>query len=108
MSCEEWPRTLGLFSLEKERLRGDLIALYSFLRRGSGDGSADLFLLRSSDRMCGNASKPHRWSFRLDMRKHLFTERVVKHWNSFATEVVDRPSLSLFKRHLENALNNLL
>jgi len=50
MSCKEWLRTLGLSNLEKRKLRSDLIALYSFLRRRSGEGAADLFSMGSSDR----------------------------------------------------------
>jgi len=79
VSYEEWLRTLGLSSSEKRRLRGDLIAPHSFLRRESGEGSADLFSLVSSDRTHGNSSNLHQGRLRLDIRKHLFTERVVKH-----------------------------
>ncbi|KFV99142.1 hypothetical protein N327_07383, partial [Fulmarus glacialis] len=46
--------------------------------------------------------------FRMDVRKHFFTERAVKHRNRLPREVDDAPSLAVFKKHLDNALNNML
>ncbi|KFW67109.1 hypothetical protein AS28_05691, partial [Pygoscelis adeliae] len=55
-----------------------------------------------------NGSKLCQGRFRLDIRRQFFTERVVKHWNRLPREAVDAPSLSVFKRRLGNALNNML
>ncbi|KAK4827506.1 hypothetical protein QYF61_018806 [Mycteria americana] len=111
MSYVEQLRSLGLSSLEKRTLRGDFIALYSFLRRGSGEGGADLFSLVSRDRTCGNGSKLCQGRFRLDIRKHFFTKRVVKDWNRLPREVIDAPSLcnaSKGAKELARATSRLL
>ncbi|KFP90988.1 hypothetical protein N311_08662, partial [Apaloderma vittatum] len=44
----------------------------------------------------------------LDIRKKIFSVRVMRHWNRFPREAVDVPTLKVFKAKLDRALSNLV
>jgi len=108
LSYDDRLRELGLFNLEKRRLRGDLIAAFQYLKGAYRKDGDNLLSRDSSDRTRGNGFKLKQGRLRLDIRKIFFTMRVVKHRNGFLREVVEAPCLETFKTWLDRALSNLI
>jgi len=56
----------------------------------------------------GNGLKLHQGMLRLDIKKKFVTEGVVKYWNRLPRVVVESPSLEVFKKRLDMALQYMV
>jgi len=105
---EERLRGLGLFSLEKRKLHGDLRGAFQYWKGAYKKAGEGLLTRACSDRTRGNSFKLKEGRFRLDMRKKFFIMWVARPWHRLPTEAVDVPSLEAFKTRLDGTLSNLV
>ncbi|KFP97646.1 hypothetical protein N330_01341, partial [Leptosomus discolor] len=108
LPCENRLSELELFSLEKRRLWGDLIAAFQYLKGACRKGGEGLLIRKCGDRTRCNGFKLKDRRFILDIRKKFFTLRMVRHWHWLPREAVAAPSLAVFKARLDGALSNLV
>ena len=107
-SYEEKLKTLNLFSLEKRRVRGDMIAVFRIIKGFDKVDSAKFFRFR-------NHTWPSRYhsqqiikqKFKTDIRKNFFSQRIINFWNKLPTFVVDSSSINLFKINLDRYFNEI-
>ena len=103
LSFEERLRDLAMFSLEKRRLQGNIIAAFQYLNGASKNGGDKVQSVAIGQEVTVKSK-----GFRQYIRNKFFTVRVVKHWNRLPREIIDAPSLEVFKVGLEGALRNLI
>jgi len=107
--CPHSPESqLGLFSLEKRRFQGDLIAAFRYLKGNYRKEGERLLSRIYGDRTRGSSFKLKQGRFRLYIRKKSFTLRLVRHWNWLCREALGALSLETFKACLGQAKGCLL
>ena len=100
-------RELGLFSLEKRKLQGDLITAFQYLKGSYIKEGDRLFNRVCADRTRRNSLRLKEGRFSLEVRKTSFTGRVVRHWNRLPRDVEDVLFLETFKARLDQAPSTL-
>jgi len=95
--------------LKKRRLWAELFVTFQYVKGliGKTDGER-IFTSVCSDRTRSNSFKVKETRSRLDIRKKLFTLRVVRHWNRLSRLGVDASLLEVFKVRLGEALTDLM
>ncbi|KAJ7416038.1 hypothetical protein WISP_74589 [Willisornis vidua] len=103
---------LGLFSLEKRRLRGELINVYKYLKSGCQEDDARLFLVVCNDRTRSTGHKLKHKKFHLNRRKNFFRELLYIEGDRALEQagqgVFESLSLETFKSHFDMFLCHLL
>ncbi|GAB0187282.1 hypothetical protein GRJ2_001193500 [Grus japonensis] len=105
---EERLRELSLFSLEKRRLRGDLITMFQYLKSGYKEDGDSLLTRRHMEKTRGNGYKLLLGRFQLDTRRKFFTMRIISHWNNLPREATDSPAVDTLKIWLDRVLGHLV
>lgn len=104
---EERLRILNLFSLQKRRMRGDLIEVFKYLKGINKAQYASLLRPSSVSRTRGHKWKLVKGKFSTNIRKYFFSQRVISVWNRLPDHVVEAESLQVFKNRLDSVLDTI-
>jgi len=83
---------LGLFRLEKRKLREELINVYKLLKGGCQENGARPLSVVPSNRTRGDSHKLKHRKFCLNLRKNFLTMKVTEDWNRLPKEIVESPA----------------
>jgi len=108
-SYEERLKLLGITSLEKRRVRGDLIQVFRIVK-GFDSLNIEDFLSRTMAVVMHWAATSGSWKWRdarLQLRKYFFSQSVISSWNKLPEHVVDASSVNSFKERLNVRLEDV-
>ena len=100
LSHEERLKETGLYTLERRRLRGDMIEMFKIMKGRDKISTDELFNRVDSDRTRGHSLRVKKRRVKTVARQWTFTERVVNAWNCLSGKVVAAEKVDKFKLEL--------
>jgi len=95
-------KKLGIYSLERRRLRGDLTETFKIMTRTEHVNCSKFFELADvTSGQRGHSLKLFKPRCRTTVRQNFFSLRIVTEWNKLLQDVVDAPSVNAFKNRLD-------
>ena len=92
-------------TLEKRRHRSDLIETFKIIN-GCDNLQSDLFFTYDEGQRRGHSKKLYKKRSRLNLRKYVFSNRVIDHWNALSDECVTSNTINQFKNCLNRELQS--
>lgn len=96
-----------LFSLDQRRLRGNVLAVFSYLKEVK-EKTSRLHLEETSERTRNNGHRLQQDKCSLELRKKILSERMFQHWNRVYRDLVKSPSLDILKTQLDRVVDNMI
>ena len=98
-------KLLNLHSLERRRVRGDLIEVFKWFRGYNKGDVSETLIVSNQERTRSNGFKLDKWRFNTEIGRNWFTNRVVDEWNRLSSQVVSANSIDSFKRRLDKFMD---
>ena len=93
---------VNLISLERRRLRADLIQVFKIMNGLEAIPKEKLFeLLPASRNTRGHQQRIFKQRVRLDSRKYFFSQRIIDEWNNLPIEAITATTINQFKRAID-------
>ena len=107
LSYERRLEKLNLYSLEKRRIRGQLIETFKMLKGIENIDYNKLFTL-SNNQTRSNGLKLNLKRFNTTQCGNFYTYKISSYWNRLPADVVNSTNVNQFKLKLDKVINNLL
>ena len=103
---EDRLKKLNLHSLERRRVRGDMIEVYKWFNGINKGDISKVLKLNNQDRTRSNGYKLDKFRFRKEIGRNWFGNRVVDSWNGLPNSVVNAKTLDTFKSRLDRHMTD--